>query len=135
MKQNRMIPVYTPDGTSLGRRTLDAAERLVAAGHVRPAYGRKGHLKAIWLLQEDGGNPVQPHAHTGTRYSFIETLDNGRCWQLRRLNRRVSTAGDGSPVSARDPFLRVIRDCMASSPDALATATPVPSRATTAIAR
>jgi hypothetical protein len=115
MKQCRMIPVYSPDGTSLGFRTLDAAQRLVASGHVRPAYGRKGHLKGIWLLRDDGSSPVQSRARVGTRYSFIESLDNGRCWQLRRLGRRGSTAGDVSPVSARDPFLRVIQDCIAPS--------------------
>jgi hypothetical protein len=93
---------------------------LVAGGYVRPAYGRKGHLKAIWLLKEDGGNPVQARAHNGTRYSFIETLDNGRCWQLRRLERRDTTTPDGSPVTVRDAFLQVVRDCMASTPDTMA---------------
>jgi hypothetical protein len=42
------IPCYTADGTCLGHRTLAAAQRLVAGGYVRPAYGRKGHLRAIW---------------------------------------------------------------------------------------
>lgn len=136
MKPKRsMVPCYSADGTSLGYRTLDAAQRLVAGGHVRPAYGRKSHLKAIWLLQEDGSSPVQSHALTGTHYSFIETLDNGRCWQLRRLGRRDTTTADGSPVSGRDPFLRVIRECMTASPDAVATATLVPSRAPTATPR
>jgi hypothetical protein len=135
MKQSRMIPVYSPDGTSLGFRPLDAAERLVADGHVRPAYGRKGHLRAVWLLRDDGSSPVQSHARMGTRYSFIETLDNGRCWQLRRLGRRDTTTADGPPVSGRDPFLQVIRECMASSPDAAATATLVPSPVPTATPR
>jgi hypothetical protein len=122
MNQRRMIPIYSPDGISLGFRTLDAAQRLVAGGHVRPAYGRKGHIKAIWLLKEDGGSPVQSHARAGTRYSYIEALDNGRCWQLRRLDRRISSAAGGTasdtaentaaPVSPREPFLQVIRECM-----------------------
>ena len=46
----------------MGFRTLEAAKRLIAGGYVKPAYGRKGHLKAIWLLQKDGGNPVETHA-------------------------------------------------------------------------
>jgi hypothetical protein len=122
------IPCYSPDGTSLGHRTLAAAQRLVADGYVRPAYGRKGHLRAIWLLSDDGSNPVQSHARQGTRYSFIETLDNGRCWQLRRLDRidrldrRDPTTPDGMLANPRAPFLQVIRECMAApSPGAMAT--------------
>jgi hypothetical protein len=114
------IPCYAADGTPLGYRPLDAAQRLVAGGYVRPAYGRKGHLRAIWLLRDDGSSPVQSRAHNGTRYSYIESLVTGRCWQLRRLDRRDSTTPGGSPGSPRDAFLRVVRDCMAASPDALA---------------
>ena len=114
------IPCYAADGTSLGFRTLAAAQHLVAGGYVRPAYGRKGHLRAIWLLRDDGSSPVQPHAHNGTRYSYIESLATGRCWRLRRLDRRDTTTTDGSPVTARDPFLQVVRDCLTHSPDALA---------------
>jgi hypothetical protein len=116
------IPCYAADGTSLGPRTLDAAQRLVSGGYVRPAYGRKGHLRAIWLLRDDGSNPVQSRAHNGTRYSYIESLATGRCWQLRRLDRRDDGSVDGSTDTARDPFLRVVRDCMTASPDSLADA-------------
>ena len=35
MKNNQAIPLYTPDGKSLGFRTIDAAERMVAAGYVK----------------------------------------------------------------------------------------------------
>jgi hypothetical protein len=94
---------------------------LVAGGYVRPAYGRKGHLRAIWLLRDDGTSPVQSRASTGTRYSYIESLATGRCWQLRHLDRRDTMAADGSPVTACDPFLQVVRDCMASPPDTMAT--------------
>lgn len=114
------IPCYAADGTSLGPRPIDAAQSLVAGGYVRPAYGRKGHLRAIWLLRDDGSSPVQPRAHNGTRYSYIESLATGRCWQLRRLDRRDTTTPDGTPVTGRDPFLRVVRDCMAASPESLA---------------
>jgi hypothetical protein len=103
-------------------RTLSIAQRLVADGYVRPAYGRKGHLRAIWLLREDGSNPVTSHARSGTRYSFIESLDNGRCWQLRRLDRmdRIERRDqEGLATNPRDPFLQVVRDCMSPSPDAL----------------
>jgi hypothetical protein len=130
------IPCYAADGTSLGFRTLDAAQHLVAGGYVRPSYGRKGHLKAIWLLRDDGTSPVRADAHHGTRYSYIESLATGRCWQHRRLGRDTATE-DGLFVTARDPFIQVIRECMSSPPeaqvsdvlttDSLATATLTPA--------
>ncbi len=111
MSPNReQIPLYASDGTSLGFRSIEAAERLIAAGSVKPAYGRKGHLKAIWLLQQDGGNPVETHAQAGTRYSFLQNLSNGRrCWALRRVDVQDD---DGVPVTTRGVFLQVIDDCL-----------------------
>jgi hypothetical protein len=110
MKQNQMIPFYAADGRSLGFRTLEAAERLVAGGYVKASYGRKKNLRAIWLCQEDGGNPVETHAHAGTRYSFLQKLDNGgRCWKLRRVDGRDE---DGMPVNTRGVFMQVVKDCL-----------------------
>ena len=114
------IPCYAADGTSLGYRTITAAQRLVADGYVRPAYGRKGHLRAIWLVRDDGTSPVQSRAHNGTRYSYIESLATGRCWRLRRLDRPDTTTEEGLPVTARDAFFQVVRDCMTPPPDSLA---------------
>ena len=108
--KNQQIPLYAADGTPLGFRTPEAARRLIAGGYVKPSYGRKGHLKAIWRCQEDGGNPVQPSVRAGTKYSFIENLEHGRCWKLRRLDRRDE---EGVPVSTRGIFLQVVRECMA----------------------
>jgi hypothetical protein len=108
--KNQQVPIYAADGTPLGFRTPEAARRLIAGGYVKPSYGRKGHLKAIWRCQEDGGNPVQPSLRAGTKYSFIENLEHGRCWKLRRLDRRDE---DGVPVSTRGIFLQVVLDCMA----------------------
>jgi hypothetical protein len=94
----------------MGFRTLEAAKRLIAGGYVKPAYGRKGHLKAIWLLQKDGGNPVETHPRAGTRYSFLQSLDNGsRCWKLRRVDGRDD---DGIQVTTRNVFLQVVADCV-----------------------
>jgi hypothetical protein len=102
--------LYASDGTSLGFRSLEAAKRLVAGRYVKPAYGRKGHLKAIWLLQKDGGSPVETHPSSGTRYSFLQNLDSGsRCWKLRRLDRYDE---DGVPVSTRGVFMQVVRECL-----------------------
>lgn len=109
MKREKQIPYYASDGTSLGFRAEDAARRLVAGGFVEASYGRKGHLKAIWSRQQDGGSPVETRPPSGTRYSFPEKLDSGRrCWKLRRLDRRDD---DGTPVCTRGVFLQVVADC------------------------
>ena len=58
MKGEGLIPYYASDGTSLGFRTLEAAKRLIKGGHEKPSWGRKGHLRAIWLMSPDGVNPI-----------------------------------------------------------------------------
>jgi hypothetical protein len=88
---------------------MEAARRLIANGYVKPSYGRKGHLKAIWLLQHDGGNPIEARARSTTRYSFVETLETGRCWTLRRLDARSC---DGTRLHTRSVFLQVLADCL-----------------------
>ena len=100
---------FDEDGTSLGFRTPEAARRLIAGGYVKPSYGRTGHLKAIWVQREDGSNPVEAHARAGTRYSFLENLDHGRCWKLRRLDRKDE---DGVAFSRRGVFVQVLADCL-----------------------
>jgi len=109
MNQPQMIPFYAPDGRSLGFRALDVAQHLISDGRVKPAYGRKKHLRAIFLPQEDGGNPVETHVPMGTRYSFFERLDDGgRCWKLRRVDQRDD---DGALVNTRGVFFQVVEDC------------------------
>ncbi len=109
MKPADQIPYYAPDGTSRGFRSLEAANLLIAANLVNPSYGRKGHLKAIWAPKEDGSSAVDANTKTGTRYSVLENLEHGRCWKLRRLERRDE---DGVPVSTRGIFLQVVTDCL-----------------------
>ena len=109
MKPADQIPYYAPDGASLGFRSVEAAKRLIENGFVKPSYGRKGHLKAIWLRREDGSSPVETHGRAGTRYSFIENLEHGRCWKLRRLDRRDE---DGVPFTTRGVFAQVVTDCL-----------------------
>lgn len=104
-----MIPIHSADGRSLGFRPLEAAEGLIASGHVKPAYGRRGCLKAIFLPQEDGGNPIELQARPGTRYSFLQDLNGGQCWTLRRVDGRDE---DGNLVSLRGDFLRVLAGCL-----------------------
>lgn len=104
------IPIYAPDGTPRGYRSRDAAQRLLQAGFVTAVYGRKGHLKAIFMRQEDGSNPVEADVRVGTRYSYQQHLDNGfRCWKLKKLDRRDE---DGEPFSTRAVFLQVVQDCL-----------------------
>lgn len=112
MKSPEQVPYYAADGRSLGFRTLDAAERLVAGGFVKASYGRKKNLRAIWACQDGGGNPVDARPRSGTRYSFLQNLETGRrCWKHRKVDGRDD---NGQPVSTRGVFLQVIADCMAS---------------------
>ncbi len=110
MRPVEQIPYYAPDGSPLGFRSIEAAKRLIENGFVNPSYGRKGHLKPIWAQRADGSDPVEARPNSGTRYSFIESLEHGRCWRLRRLDGRD---GDGVRVSTRGVFLQVLTDCLA----------------------
>lgn len=106
MKPSKSIPLYAPDGRLLGVRTLEAAQRLIRNGYATPSHGRKGHIRAIWLKREDGSNPVDNQMPSGTRYSFVERLENGRCWSLRPLGR----GNELQPI-----FAQVVTDCMVGS--------------------
>lgn len=98
-QKNDRIPFYAADGSPLGYRTVEAAHRLLASGHVNGSYGRKGHLKAIFLQQPDGASPVEARPRIGTRYSFLERLESGRRkWRHKRLDVKDE---DGTVVSAR----------------------------------
>jgi len=52
---------------------------------------------------------VETGVPAGTRYSFLENLDHGRCWRLRRLDR---TDEDGAEFSTRGIFTQVLADCL-----------------------
>ena len=98
------IPYYDADGKPRGFRTLEAARRLIANEVVTACYGRKGHIKAIFMRKADGGNAVQAEITPGTKYSFREHLDSGHvAWSMRRL-------GKGNEL--RPIFLAVLTDCL-----------------------
>jgi hypothetical protein len=80
---------------------------LIERGRVKSSWGRKGHLRAIWLQTPDGGNPIQTQAPQGTKYSVSEEQQHGRCWKLRKLDDREE---DGVLFSARTDFLQVVAD-------------------------
>jgi hypothetical protein len=103
------IPYYAADGRSLGSHSLARALVLVAGRFVMPSYGPKGHLRAIWLAKDDGDNPVETHARTGTRYTFLQNLDSGgRCYSFRPVDQRDES---GAIVSMKVAFLKVVADC------------------------
>src|ERR1019366_2424190 len=103
------VPCYAADGTSLGFRPIEAARKLISTGYVKAVYGRKGHLRAIFMPHEDGTNPIPPAIPSGARYSFIQNLDSARCWTLRRVDEHDE---DGIASNTRDDFLRVVTDCL-----------------------
>ena len=104
------VPYYAADGRSLGFRSIGTALRLIAAGSVKPSYGRKRQLKAIWLQQEDGSNPIETQPRPGTPYVFREHLPTGqRCWRHKRVDRKDES---GEQACGRDDFFRVLRDRM-----------------------
>ena len=110
MSQTNNIPLYAADGRCVGFRDEQVARRLVAAGQLSPSYGRKGHLRAVWMKDPQGDCPVPTRIPSGAKYSFRQQLDNGRCWALRRLDRRDD---DGVMVNTRGLFLNVITECLA----------------------
>jgi hypothetical protein len=76
---------------------------MVAAGFCKPAYRRKGHLKAVWPGRDNGTDPVETNPRAGLRYSFLQKLDSGRrCWKLRPVSGRDD---DGTVVTTRGGFL------------------------------
>jgi len=106
-QMTQSIPLYSADGTPWGFRSIEAARRLIANGVVSPAYGRKGHLKAIFSRKPDGSSAVESKVSTGTCYSFRERLESGPlAWKLKRL---------GKGEELRPLFLQVVADCVVNS--------------------
>jgi hypothetical protein len=101
------IPLYAADGTPWGFRSIEAARRLIANGVVSPAYGRKGHLKAIFSKKADGSSAIERAMPGGTHYSFQTRLESGPLvWKLKRL---------GKGEELRPLFQQVVTDCMVTS--------------------
>ena len=70
---------------------------------VRPVYGRKGHLKAIYMPAADGSHPVAK-PRDGKHYSYREHFDCGSvAWALKRL-------GKGDEL--RPLFVQVVTECV-----------------------
>lgn len=77
---------------------------------MKPAYGPRKRLRALFLRQEDGGSPVEAQPRAGTRYSYLERLGSGhRNWKHKKLDGKDE---DGVVVSTRSAFLQVVRECL-----------------------
>ena len=102
---HQQIPFYAADGTPMGYRSPESARRLLDLDLVSPAYGRKGHLKAIFAKRRDGSSSVEQTVRGGAHYSYRERLQSGSLtWKLKRL-------GKGDEL--RPLFLAVVADCTA----------------------
>jgi len=112
--RNMMLLEYGEDMIAIDCGLMFPAEDMLGVDLVIPDISyvieRKKNLRAIWLGQEDGGNPVETHAQAGTRYSFLQKLGSGQqCWKLRRVD---GLDDDGMPVTTRGVFLQVVVDCI-----------------------
>jgi hypothetical protein len=109
-RNNDQVPIYGADGAPRGYRTVDVARRLLDCGVATAARGRKRHIKAIYLKQEDGSTSVRTHVRAGTHYSFHEHLESGlQSWRHKRLDLRDE---DGVRFSTQPFFGRVVQDCL-----------------------
>ena len=103
-------PFFAADGRSLGYRTREAVEQLLAGGFVTASLGPKGHLRAIHVRKEDGSHPVETQPRAGTKYSFQQHLASGhRCWKLKKLD---LVDEDGVRFSTAGIYQRVLFDCL-----------------------
>ncbi|MCL4853335.1 MAG: hypothetical protein KJZ78_18415 [Bryobacteraceae bacterium] len=101
-------PLYSADGRCFGFRSRTAVQRLLSMHLVRPVYGRKGHLKAVYLPDADGSHPVTKSTR-GTKYSYLERFEAGSvAWALKKL-------GKGDEL--RPLFQQVVADCLATEQD------------------
>ncbi len=96
-------PLFSATGCPLGFRSREATARLLAGDHVRPIFGRKGHLRAIVLPKKDGEHPIKNAPQLGPKYSYRRRLENNHSvWELKKL-------GKGDEL--RPLFMQVVMDC------------------------
>jgi hypothetical protein len=104
LNQNE-YPLFSAAGCPLGFRSREATARLLVGDHVRPIYGRKGHLRAIVLPKKDGSHPVEQSPRLSTKFSYRKRLDSRHTiWELRKL---------GKKNELRPMFMKVVTDCLA----------------------
>ena len=104
---NALIPVYNADGSLYACATEQRLARLQSAGMVaRVVRQRKGRInRAILVLRPDEPKPPSASSVMGTRYSFKESLEHGRAWDLthlegsRKREELCAAVGRGRPSS------------------------------------
>lgn len=109
---NASIPVYQADGSLYACVSEQRLARLQSAGLVaRVVRHRKGHINRVILFLRPGEpKPMSASSVMGTMYSFKESLEHGRTWELKHLggNRDGKTY---APPEARVAFLQVVAEC------------------------
>ena len=108
---NASIPVYRSDGTIYAAISESRLGEWEAEGRIaRLVRDRHGNLKrAILFASPHDPTPPHPGTYQGTRYSYLEKLENAPpCWRLKRLD---LIDEDGVAIDAPSAFLQVVRDC------------------------
>ena len=110
---NVSIPVYRADGSLYACASEQRFAKLQSAGLVaRVVRQRKGHItRAILFTRPGEPKPLSASSVIGTTYSFKESLEHGRAWDLKHLG----GSHDGktyAPPEMRAVFLQVVADCV-----------------------
>lgn len=112
----RNIAVYSFDGALLQWVDQKRCQRLVDAGRVaRVVKTSAGRVRRVTLHLMSGESPPSFLSdYKGTKYSFLQHLDDGhRCQRLRSLgDRRGDPEYNLAPKAARPIFLQVVLDCL-----------------------
>ena len=110
---NCSIPVYNADGSLYSCVSEQRLTRLQSAGLVsRVVRHRKGCInRAILFMRPGEPKPLSARSVMGTTYSFKESLEHGRAWELKHLD---GTRGGRTyaPPEMQPDFLRVFADCL-----------------------
>ena len=108
------IPVYRADGRLYNRVSERGLARLLAAGLIaRVVRHRKGRINRAILVVRPGEEPMRRTVYLGTRYSFLDQLEHGLCWDLKRLG-GARWGTNYAPDEVRPFFLQVVADCLAA---------------------
>ena len=110
VETTKKIPTYSADGSRRRRYSLEAIERLLSLHLVVVQRNRKGAIAVAMFRPLSGANPIRPTAHTGTKYSFHERLDDGHhAWTLHGLPQNEHEDAD---LFVRAIFRAVPLSCM-----------------------
>jgi hypothetical protein len=112
----RLIPLYASDGALSEHVDERRLARLESLGLLaRVVRHRKGTINRAYMIRREGELPPLPlTAYMGTKYSFLQHLNDGHSvYKLRPLGARNDDEHNLAPEIVRPIFLRVLLDCMA----------------------